>query len=1700
MSAKNWSFGQFLMSRFSSGKDSVPRQRRNGFRWRPLLEALEDRTLPSTILWTNRGSAGNDSDGFNAVFASDGNLARADLARQDVDAAIANWQATIASFNYSDASLNDTFHLSISMGGDTGISAYAEVNNNNNGKPTEGSVHINTGNDAHGAGYYLDPTPQFNEEYSTALNAYAALPDPAGPVGEGFDFRTIAMFEMSHCLGLFDDSSLLFIQDANHYLTNTGQNDAIDQSGKLWTYNGPDVQALFTSNNGGPGGHDEGLPLHTARDDIGNVVTVGGTTFFGAEDSNNAFAAPLNNYRLLVSRLDALVLEDSYGYTVNEPAQNFYINLNPSTGALMVRGGQAGDQIYGYFGASNDLITVDSWTRLGQPEIRVSVTIGNPVPGTGPNLPYTTSFPAQSVSSIMIDAGSNAGTGEDTVNLESVPGPTAITIDANFSDSINLSPAAHNLTNLGGASITINRAPWAFGNDTLVLNDQANPDGMTYTVTGAVIDAVLTGTTTAVFVRYPLLAPTVGEVTINGAGGVSTYKIDDTLPGSSLTINSGNPADTIAVSASGESLLSIQGQLTFNGMGSATMTLNDQNNPPTNAASPQSIEYQLTDSSVYVTDSPGFDPPRPASAALINYSGLAFLTLNGGTGPGHTYQIDSTAPRTASTINPAGVDDVVNVETTGGPLTTNFDFGPGNPTINVSPVAEDLRNIGGDLTVNGGTLVLNDQNDTDALLLPLYSMNGSSVVRPYLQHTLTINHDVGDLTLNGAVGVGQTYFVGQTNGWTTTLNTANGNDEVNVDAISGTLNVNLAGTGNPTVNVSPTGEFLGSIQGSLSVHGRGSGTTGSGTLVINDQENTPTNGAVPQTSFSYVLTDSHVSVTDVPGFIDFDPDITSQTWGLDYDGLANVTLYGGAGRGHSYEVRNTAAPTNTTIVAAGVDDTVNVDATTGPLTVQLAGSGNPIVTVSPTAHNLEALLGTLTIAGQGVGSVILDDQNAGGDVSPYTLTSLSLSYVFRPAAPSGPPFGQPPILFLPQLITVNYSGISALTLNGSGDPSGRTYNVSGTALGTTTTINAATGNDTVNVEATTGPLFVNLLAAAGNPIVNVSPTARNLNAIRGNLTVGGLGIGTLNIDDQAASAGRSYTFTSTSLAWGGPAAISFSNLGLVVLNGTAFNDTVTFQSLPGSPVMVNGGGGANNTLIGPDTTNTWLLAQPSGHEGTLNTVVEFDSFGSLIGGQGRDSFVVPDGVSIPEFLSGGDGLHGGANNTLDLSAYMSPLIEHIMTSVYGGNVTLAGGNATPVVRAFALCQNVIGGASDDHFIFNQGFGLTTVDGGPGNNTLDFSPYFLPPSFLTPPAWVFEILGHNSGLVAGAIANYSRIQNLIGTKVDDRYGFRGTAYLDGTIDGQAGNNSLEYTQSTANVTVDLQNGLASFVHFQGGSAPQPGGIFNFQKFVGSQTAPSTLIGADTNNQWTVTDPNSGTVGADTFRGFQNLVGGAMADTFVFQQAGSLAGSVDGGGGTDTLDYSQYTGDVTVDLTLNLASLVHQGASGNVLRIANVTGSNGNNLLVGDANANVLIGGTGRNVLIGGGGGDTLDASRATGDNLLIGGRTDFDAWLAALDAVFAEWTRLDLGFRDRFSDLTGGSNGTGSPALNVVNGQLIRLTAATNPQSNNGTVHADSSPDTLIGSNLVDPATGKRVHNWFFDDSDDLLTNFDHSSDHETQVR
>src|SRR5207244_38917 len=101
---------------------------------------------------------------------------------------------------------------------------------------------------------------------------------------------------------------------------------------------------------------------------------------------------------------------------------------------------------------------------------------------------------------------------------------------------------------------------------------------------------------------------------------------------------------------------------------------------------------------------------------------------------------------------------------------------------------------------------------------------------------------------------------------------------------------------------------------------------------------------------------------------------------------------------------------------------------------------------------------------------------------------------------------------------------------------------------------------------------------------------------------------------------------------------------------------------------------------------------------------------------------------------------------------------------------------------------------------------------------------------------------------------------------------------------------------------------------------------------------TLAGGNVVNTWTVSAANGGSVGGVTFVAVENLVGNASTDTFKFTATGSLAGTVDGGAGTNRLDYSADGGQaVTANLQTHAASLIDGGAAGGFTNINALTGS-------------------------------------------------------------------------------------------------------------------------------------------------------------------
>ena len=109
---------------------------------------------------------------------------------------------------------------------------------------------------------------------------------------------------------------------------------------------------------------------------------------------------------------------------------------------------------------------------------------------------------------------------------------------------------------------------------------------------------------------------------------------------------------------------------------------------------------------------------------------------------------------------------------------------------------------------------------------------------------------------------------------------------------------------------------------------------------------------------------------------------------------------------------------------------------------------------------------------------------------------------------------------------------------------------------------------------------------------------------------------------------------------------------------------------------------------------------------------------------------------------------------------------------------------------------------------------------------------------------------------------------------------------------------------------------------------------------------------------------------------------------------ITGKVNGGGGSDWLDYSAYTHPVVVNLAKGTATAV----AGRIAGIQNVRGSAFGSNLVGDWRANVLVGGAGIDVIQGGSKsqhpdrrfGQRYRITAGAGSAILIGGTTSYDS--------------------------------------------------------------------------------------------------------------
>jgi hypothetical protein len=1076
------------------------------------------------------------------------------------------------------------------------------------------------------------------------------------------------------------------------------------------------------------------------------------------------------------------------------------------------------------------------------------------------------------------------------------------------------------------------------------------------------------------FVFGPLVdGGQIRNITIDGAGGSNTFTVQALAADQNVTIDSIG-SDNIYIGSGGD-LTGILGTIrvenTANTTPTTTVNINDSSDGQNKSRTVTLDQTVPSTEVVYTTSFSGLGTIdiNARSVANLNITGFAF---------GDTFNVLSTIDGATTTLNTDGANDTVTVHHTSGALIINNPNG--QDTVTVGDPTNGVQGIYGAVTASG--------SGTTALIV---DDSGDSNSQPSVQISAT---QITGLQISGATA---TINYGQANLSSLTVNTGSGGNTFSVLSTPAPTTIQ-AGTGSDSVQLGDAGHNLSGIS-SVTVNGNGKTT-----LEVSDAGNATT--PAPFTSYTALSTTfavdagqltrsarANVSLQILPP--PFPPTSIPNfpfTMTVGYSGLASLTVDGGpavAVTPTPYRVLNTLGTSAAVINANGSD----------------------AVTLGDATHNLSGI-GSVTVNGNY--KTTLEVSDAGNATTPAgfaayapvsTVFTIDAGQLTRSARANvslqilPPPFPPTSIPNFPFTMTVGYSGLASLTVDGGpavavtptpyhvlntlgtksltlrGGNATSTFNLQGTSVGTTTTVYTGTTLDQINV--------------GSNP---VNPPQSIFDPIQGPITVYGVaGNTSMTVNDQGTSTTQNWDVANSWIdrfpAGGSRPAvpqITYHNLAAVTVNtGTGQSIIGVISTAAGTNTMVNANGGGFDETFVENVAN--MLDDIQGplhlHDVSLSNLFIVDG-GNTVGHTYTltTGEVQRDGIQPITYDNMGQVVVATANN---------PYFGHTPNTV---NVQSLGPDVFAVVEV---------GTAD----------TVTV-------------------------------GQN-GVMASILGDI-RIQSVLG-QVPKQV----------TLDDSSDTNPHTITLGSAPTFGYLVNGLLP---------PSSVGRGRIGLALDPKT-PVSILGGPAD---------------DVFR-IQDFTG-APALSLVAEPATSTRTNPH-----NKLDYSAYTGTVEVVLPLGYAT-GFAGISG----IQDVTGGMGNSMLVGDANPNILVGGTGRNVLIGGAGADTLDASRATGDNILIGGATDFDSNLAALNAIFAEWTRTDLSYRDRFSDLTTGTNGQNATPLNQVNGLPILLTPST--------VHADSSPDQLIGSNLIDPATGKRVHNWFFVDADDTVVNFLSSSDHETKVK
>jgi hypothetical protein len=345
----------------------------------------------------------------------------------------------------------------------------------------------------------------------------------------------------------------------------------------------------------------------------------------------------------------------------------------------------------------------------------------------------------------------------------------------------------------------------------------------------------------------------------------------------------------------------------------------------------------------------------------------------------------------------------------------------------------------------------------------------------------------------------------------------------------------------------------------------------------------------------------------------------------------------------------------------------------------------------------------------------------------------------------------------------------------------------------------------------------------------------------------------------------------------------------------------------------------------PVTVSVALSLDTIGH--TTGVGGQMNGFGVFIGGQSSDTFIA-DTLNHHWDILGID--RGVINSAAYNGSNYYPFNKDPAQFRFDSFENLVGGNYDDVFR-FAPNADITGTIDSQskvgNFYTTLFYGLAVEPAAAGSpkpvgRTIDLSRYqhidsvqgsMGTDTLIGPAAASKWSLGRDSrSVTANGWTTYFDLDNgslLRGQGFADQFVI--SRLISGrytNIDGGGGNDTFDATDLISSVSVDMQAQTLTYSPYFpdfGYFAPIVINVAGIEEYLGPNVYGSSVRGRDELATWNIGSSGNQWIynGQVAFRGFTNLRGGALDDRFSFATSDVYHfGTLDGGGGSNTLDYS------------------------------------------------------------------------------------------------------------------------------------------------------------------------------------------------------